>query len=383
MIIKQDDIAPFDGSLETETNEYVIRSAVEVNNTIEIHYLSHETMTEPNFIPRGERPKGYEELKNAGASLLIRGLHHSFNRHLPFALTPQMIWSTLLDVAKTTVTLNPKEYKSKFGVEGGGQKELTVYKNSVHPSQCDWMSYIPTFKGLLEKQIPKEVMELFCPAFSTLTPVIEISQLITFMGAVTPYYTFNMGTSCGIPEIKLTGTHEDWKLLVEHTKKLADFFPKLAEYYDVLIPILEKIEQSWVGETVDKKFWRSIYHYNSESGSDYVSGWINTLYAYEFYADWFNRRSRNKEPHLKKSFTDWMRQDTQTSSGGIRTEGGIAVNHFPSQIVTVPFTWETSVNGENSHLSMAFVAGPMSIELLEDKYICPKLGFGVVEYHKY
>ena len=224
-------------------------------------------------------------------------------------------------------------------------------------------------------------MELFFPVFSTLTPVIEISQLITFMGAVTPYYTFNMGTSCGIPEIKLTGTHEDWKLLVEHTKKLADFFPKLAEYYDVLIPILEKIEQSWVGEMVDKKFWRSIYHYNSESGSDYVSGWINTLYAYEFYADWFNRRSRNKEPHLKKSFTDWMRQDTQTSSGGIRTEGGVAVNYFPSQIVTVPFTWETSVNGENSQLSMAFVAGPMSIELLDDKYICPKLGFGVVEYH--
>ena len=76
------------------------------------------------------------------------------------------------------------------------------------------------------------------------------------MDAFKEYFEYYFSTLCGIPEITLEGTVDDWKKLQVKTLSLAQF--DLQWWTDPLKEILDEFVKASSGN-VDGEFWKSIY----------------------------------------------------------------------------------------------------------------------------
>ena len=120
--------------------------------------------------------------------------------------------------------------------------------------------------------------------FSTSTAVTRAASQITIMSAMQEYFNYKMYEICGIPQVILEGTPEDWHTIVERTEALRKY--QLDWWVDELLPILRKIEKAANGE-VDTEFWRGMYKQHDLEhemcGDPYylADGWIVKFYPYD------------------------------------------------------------------------------------------------------
>jgi len=99
------------------------------------------------------------------------------------------------------------------------------------------------------------------------------------------YFDYVVKTLCGIPEITLEGSKEDWEKLRSKVKKLNEMNKDnclgLDFWLKHLNPIIEKICETAINKKIDKEFWSGIYKYsNPGSGTPYISGWITKFFPY-------------------------------------------------------------------------------------------------------
>jgi hypothetical protein len=133
-----------------------------------------------------------------------------------------------------------------------------------------------------------DIIEILSADFSTTTPVERIASQITVMDAMEPYFEFiSMFVGCGIPEITLQGTPEDWQKVLEKTQRLADY--DLKWWISELTPLLRQFVKASQGD-VDKKFWSEMFKCHvmkSKRGSrmiyppDVIDGWIVKFFPYD------------------------------------------------------------------------------------------------------
>jgi len=97
------------------------------------------------------------------------------------------------------------------------------------------------------------------------------------MGAMQKFFSYYGVTLCGIPEITLLGTTEDWKSVRDRASALAEY--DLEWWTRELLPILDQFIAASEGR-VDADFWKSIYKVQGGSGGPYISGWIVDLFPY-------------------------------------------------------------------------------------------------------
>jgi hypothetical protein len=118
---------------------------------------------------------------------------------------------------------------------------------------------------------------------------------------------------------------------------------------------LQAIAQAAAGGARDDLFWRSLYKYNSDSGSPWVTGWINAFFAFTYGPDGATPKENYR----------WKEQ---------RHDAKILPDMFPSHVSCVPFVWEYF--GRN--IDMTFAAGILGVDN-NDGLLAPRLGFTVVE----
>lgn len=133
----------------------------------------------------------------------------------------------------------------------------------------------------------------------------------------------------------------------------------LSAYFGDLIPVLEKIQATAKGDSVDERFWKSIYKYNDESGQPHVSGWLTALTAFE--------ETKDKGKVLKEAF-HWQELYKKGWASGHST------GSFPTHATQVPFIW----NYYGKEIPMALVSGVLGVSMV-DGFLTPQLGFGVIE----
>lgn len=93
---------------------------------------------------------------------------------------------------------------------------------------------------------------------------------------------------CGIPEVTLLGTSEDWQKILDKTRQLARY--NLSWWVDEMVPVLEKIVETSKGK-IDRDFWRSMFKIHdtgpigcspsSANGKRYFDGWIVKFFPYD------------------------------------------------------------------------------------------------------
>lgn len=227
-----------------------------------------------------------------GIHAFVGAVHLAYKSHRPLTLSPDMIWLLIAQGFAIHVQENAESLRKHF-VDFEGKKELHIKRDQFvkGSKQNDWLGVFPEFSQKIKEQMGGDLHKLIVADFSTSTPATKAAFEITLMDAMGDYFTYSMSTLCGIPEITLTGTPEDWALIEEKTKALSQY--DLAWWTESLLPTLAQFTATVKGE-MNTEFWQDMYKLNAVgSGNPYITGWLTQFFPY------LGNRQHYKNPILE------------------------------------------------------------------------------------
>jgi hypothetical protein len=229
------------------------------------------------------RSKAPDQLVNFGEHSFFNGMYRAYADHRPFVLSPDMIWLLIIQGFAQHVNAHPEKMRSYF-VDYSGKQTLVVMTDKIKLDnpQSPWDEIFPEFTKQIAKHVGDDLIELLSAGFSTTTPVEKLASEITIMNAMKSYFEFIiLYIVCGIPEITLTGTPDDWRKILDKTKQLSRY--DLSWWTNELEPLLKEFVKASEGK-IDKSFWRNMFKYHSQKkygAPKIIDGWIVKFFPYD------------------------------------------------------------------------------------------------------
>ena len=233
-----------------------------------------------NIVARSKAP---DSLVNFGYHSFFNGIYQAYAEHRPFVLSPDMIWLLISQGFAQHVNNNSEELRNQF-VNFEGKVTLIVRNDGIRLENPNspWEKVFPDFTKQIAEYTGKDLMNVLTSDFSTTTPVSKVASEITIMEAMKPYFEYVvMSSICGIPEIKLEGTPQDWQKVLDKSRYLRKY--KLDWWIDEIEPLLVNFVKASKGD-YEKDFWCNIFKVHSvkEYGSPQkVDGWIVKFFPYD------------------------------------------------------------------------------------------------------
>lgn len=208
---------------------------------------------------------------------LIAAVHTAFAEHRPLCLSPDMIWTTILQGFAMHVRNNHEALRSRL-VSHSGRKTLVVTFDGYFPGspENEWSGMVDAMAGSLRDEVGT-IYDALVADFSTTGDLERTVSALTILDAFEPYFEYQMMCVCGIPSITLEGSTADWQRLRQKVEVLAAF--DLDWWLSSLRPILDQFERASRGD-VDLKHWQHIYKNRKAYGWDKMNGWITRLVPY-------------------------------------------------------------------------------------------------------
>jgi len=332
-----------------------------------LHFKSRDNIASVNRYEYDSYSESYNDEESlitgyeGSPSLFMQTLHQAFVHHIPFTLSPEVVWYLICHETAIHVKLNGEKYAHLFTNTPNEKQLIQIIDDSLvyGDSENDWAGCIHLFVDPMKYLIGEEMVNLFLPKLTTATDESRTATLVSFMDMISIYYNFECVSMCGIPRIYIEGQPQDWQLLLQQVTQLAKTFDGLKDYVQDLLSVLDKISKAANGEK-DTAFWKSIYKIDDSSGGPYVTGWITALFAYV---------ATHNGPVLKQEF-DWQSLQDKSFSG-------YTLNQFSMHVSKVDFNWKYLGN----NIPMFFASGVIGTEF-RNQSLSPKLGYAVVEYTK-
>lgn len=239
------------------------------------------------IVAMGDAPK---QLVNFGPHSFLQGMYRAYAEHRPFVLSPDMIWLLISQGFATHVDIHAEELRSQI-VDHSEKTSLIIMDNRIRidDPNAPWEKLFPQFADSMRAYTKNGIIDLLTADFSTTTPTSRIASQITVMKAMENYFEYiYIYAICGIPEVTLLGTPEDWQKILDKTRQLARY--NLSWWVDEMVPVLEKIVETSKGK-IDRDFWRSMFKIHdtgpigcspsSANGKRYFDGWIVKFFPYD------------------------------------------------------------------------------------------------------
>ncbi|MCB9744389.1 MAG: DUF4419 domain-containing protein [Alphaproteobacteria bacterium] len=199
---------------------------------------------------------------------LLHGVARAFNEHRNLVLTPDAVWLTLAQGVARSI-----EARSEVR-----DKKTLVVPVSAHPSEGrEWSELLEAFAGLLKARHAAAAELLICD-FSTTDAVSRTASQVMLMSAYKRYYDYVASAICGIPEVELRGTVQDWRDIRARVASLETL--GLGWWAEALSPVLGELVRSREGEP-DLAFWKRIYKDRERYGGRDFGGWIGLFYPFQ------------------------------------------------------------------------------------------------------
>ena len=208
---------------------------------------------------------------------LVGAVHRAFAEHRPLVLSPDMIWTAVVQGVARHVRNHAEGMRSLF-VSHEGRKTLSVEAFSDAPASPEfpWAETVDGFAAQVVREVGGAAAALRVD-FSTTGPTERIARDVAVLDAFEPYFTYNVGCVCGIPAITLEGTPADWDRLRAALDGLGAFG------MDWWIVRLRKIADRFAAASrgeVNTLWWRAIYKRKEVYGGSTFSGWFAWLFPY-------------------------------------------------------------------------------------------------------
>ena len=292
---------------------------------------------------------------------LFDATHYAYARHVPLTLSPDHIWLTIAQGFSRYVSLHSTELLDKLidtsKLEGYSssvsyrKQVLAVRRDGfVKGSQSnDWPGAFEEFaQKIREKTVAKTYERLICD-FSTTGALERAVSNFVLMDAMQSYFSYEMHTMCGIPQITLTGTTEDWQKVRAKASTLSEY--GLGWWTQMLLPVLDKFVAASEGQ-VDTAWWEEFYKLMAMSGGDIVSGHINAFFPF------LKQSVPDKETKkYRKVYVPRNEMSSQYRSPWATMKS----DETPTGFATVPFMWLYL----SATIPMRFVGGLAAISLTD------------------
>ena len=232
-----------------------------------------------NVIAKSESP---DSLLYFGYNSFFCGMYQAYADHRPFVLSPDMIWLLINQGFAQHVNANHESLR-KYFVNFSGKESLIVQsrKKLKDPSLL-WEEIFPQFTEQIRKEVGGHLVETLTCNFSTTTSLEKTVSEITIMETVKSYFEFiTIMIVCGIPEITLEGTPQDWEKVLNKARGLKEY--KLEWWISQLEPLLEEFVKASKG-TINQEFWRNMFKCHSPKSCgapETFDGWIIKFFPYD------------------------------------------------------------------------------------------------------
>jgi len=306
-----------DKSPQLQTAEEIIRKTIKILGKFED--FSHRTNISESYL-HGRIPG------------IITAIHAAYQSHYSLSLSVSDFIILIGQGLGAHINKHSEKLRNHF-VDHEGKKTIEIRRdNFVMGQQNDWSTVFGDFADEIKKRVKADVYGVIIDDTSVATSTTRIVSEITLMEAMKDFFKYVVRTCCGIPQITLEGTPEDWQKLKDKVQKLVEMNKddclELKWWLEELVPVVDKICQTGISRKVDVEFWSSIYKYHGGSGGPNISGWIIKFFPYLF--------------HGVNTFAS---EEVLTSS-------------IPKQICEVPFIW----NYYGKEIPMKFSAGFLGAE---------------------
>ncbi len=283
-----------------------------------------------------------EEISAHHFLLMLDG---AFNGHKPIIISPDHIWLLICQGVAQHIKENAEGLRDILTYVKG-KKVIRVRRDHfVKGGRNDWEGVFPEFSNKVNEHLKEDLYSRLVLEFSTTTMIEKTAFEIAFMDAMSAYFEYELITRCGIPQITLEGTIEDYQKMFIKLKTFDTL--KLDWWTNKIIPLIEEFIQALSGN-VNRPFWQSIYKVDEESGGPFITGWITAFFPYVKDISVSGMR-----PFDKNSQNLAVRKNPLLSSG----KGHLKLDDFPSGISKVSFKWDYF----GKHFDMQFLSGFLGI----------------------
>lgn len=267
VVIADDTLMEVNGSSYQES----LRS-VDFWSENDLQYVSSSINANDLFISQIEPSQG----------TFIQSLGLAFADHRPISISPDDIWLVIMQAISKQVAYEPKKFETLI-MDKNYKEDVYISENELleNPTPSDWGKIVYHFVDSTISRTNSETRNLLINDFTTSDDLSKLVMRTTYLSITNKYIEYLMATLCGIPEIKLKGTKEDWMKLrsgfIDLTTKL-----KMNWWASELVPVIDEFIKAYDGD-VNMRFWKSIYKFYETKNSgevDGINGWITKFVPY-------------------------------------------------------------------------------------------------------
>lgn len=235
-----------------------------------------------------------EDMRNG----LMGAMYAAYNQHVPLVLRPDDLWLSILSTFNLYVLHNSEKMRSIF-VDHKGQKELIVSLSNQmqidNISSQELSDFVKNVALQIKENTKGNIYNWIIPNFSTTTAKDRIIAEISLMSSMSDYFTYGGMMACGISQIQLEGTLEDWKLLKTKASMLRNFDSRLAKWSEVLGYVLDQFISARQGKA-DYNFWQTIISQDprGSGGGKNTRGWFMVFSPFSVDAKQYYLNSLNE-----------------------------------------------------------------------------------------
>jgi hypothetical protein len=195
-----------------------------------------------------------------------------YNSHIDLCISPDHIWMLICQGIATHFKHRP-HLRSQMFMKHFGNKHLFIQGDSFETCIKN------SIDNLAEHINNHEFLKAMEHDFSTTTDTVRTAGKVTALSLLKKNYFMSYSLSCGIPNVILEGTEEDWERLIEKLNILSERIG-LKWWFQRLAYILGKLLETYKGN-VDEVFWSKIITSHNTWGSDGdITGWIMVFFPY-------------------------------------------------------------------------------------------------------
>ncbi|NES81866.1 MAG: DUF4419 domain-containing protein [Moorea sp. SIO2B7] len=287
---------------------------------------------------------------------LAMAVHTAFSQHHSLLLTPDIIWLTIAQGFAQHINNHAETLRSRF-VTHQDKKKLTVETIQIPKSAEHWESVIQEWTLQIRDHVGAELYRLLECNFSTTTPITKTASHVVMMDAFRQYFDYGMRCVCGIPEITILGTVEDWQSISSRVQNMASY--ELNWWTDRLLPICQEFVNTASGKP-SLEFWRAIYKPKKIYGGELINGWLAELFPYL--------------KHLVTNAASVPNPMLTIERENLTVDDGISPNSLPLGLSHAPF----KLTIDNKKYSLELVAGFIGVHHNSNKGVLqPEIGWAV------
>lgn len=324
---------------------------------------------------------GQDELKlyNSFTNGFVGSIYQAYCSHQRLILRPDDVWVAIETQFSLYMNKHAETLRKQF-VKHSGQKELIVKIIAANLYDVDYGKFSQLITNEIHKNVVDEkVVDWLLPNFTTTTDTDRTVASIIIMSAMQKYFTYTCCIECGIPEVTLLGTVEDWKKLRSKIDKLLEYnvasidqdqecknnsnnknnindqnINVMLKWHSLLAPILDEFVNSAQGR-VNVDFWDKVCHSKGGgSGPSYLCGWITAFCMFD--KDGNVIKSNSGAEYLK----GWNNVTIKDY-----VYPAIDTNYIPSGVVSVP----VKIDDHGTEYKTKMMAGQIGYTVMDKNTI--------------